>query len=157
MSWLSQEIHNLENDAACLLTALEADGKALFVKVEPILKSDLAALINDVLPIASNAFAQYAVNGTLTDAQRSAAVSQVASDAKAVGIAATASVFNAAVSIAELNAQALAGSASGASTSGSASTASSVNSSVSVSVAATSVNNNVPAAAGSTTSAPAPQ
>jgi hypothetical protein len=110
MSWLSQALHSLENAAVAALAGLEADGKALFVKLEPILKSDVAALINDVVPIAENAIGIYAATGTLTNEQRNAAIAQTEADAKAVGISASASVLNAAVAIAELSATALASS-----------------------------------------------
>lgn len=122
MSWLSSELHNLEDDAASLLTGLEADGKALFTKIEPILKSDAAALLNDLLPIASSVIGQFATAGTITNATRNAALAQVEADAVAAGISAGSSVLNAALSIAELNAAALSTSGTGSSSGAAAAT-----------------------------------
>ena len=103
MSWLSTELHNLENTISNDLSTLSADAKQFLAAIEPTLKSDVVSALNSLMPTATQLVSDLAATGTITNEQRNSAVSTLETTAKTTSITVAASVLNAAISLAETN------------------------------------------------------
>ncbi len=99
MSWLSNAIHDVENAFNNFFSALPADGKKLLAYLEPVFQSEEAAVLNQLTTIGEPIVQAFLANGTVSNADRNTAVSQLEAAAKADGLAVASSVLSTAVGL----------------------------------------------------------
>ena len=99
-------IQTLENDIAGLFSKAKAEGETFLEAIEPIIKSDVSNLLAALIPIAMPIVQSLETTGTVSNAKRDTAVSQLTAAAESAGISAGVSVLNAAVELAVQNVKA---------------------------------------------------